>query len=303
MKITSARDETPDTDRNTVAGHSAAEVLPAVPGAPDETCAGASVTYLSQDHLTSTQRPPQPRRPLTPEQLELFRAVVEDRFLVPFLEKRAHSQVAWGTDVPKRLSLDPIHRQSLDDYRLVCSGATTWTKLAAKRDVSVSTLTRRKGEAIDWLATARFILFRNPRRWNLSDLLRSHGEESVKAQLEAEADVQCDVFDQTQPSPFAPHFPVRMRADDNHRLSDHHKDLLGWAARSLLGKRQVHLSAQSAIGKASTIDLTPHLDFQPEDAMHGTLEEELEQLHQAIRLYEVLAQERLNQFRRGGSRP
>ena len=38
MNITSARDETPGTDRNAVAGHSGAEVLPAVPGAPDETC-------------------------------------------------------------------------------------------------------------------------------------------------------------------------------------------------------------------------------------------------------------------------
>jgi hypothetical protein len=196
-----------------------------------------------------------------------------------------------------------MHRQSLDDYKLVRSGETTWTQLAAKRDVSVSTLTRRKSEAIDWLATARFILFRNPGRWNLSNLLRSHGDESVQARLEAEADVQCDVFDQTQRSPFAPHFPVRLKDDDNRRLSNHHKDLLGWAARSLRGKRQLHLSAQSAIGKPSIIDLTPHLDFQPEDAMHGTLEEELEQLRQAILHYEALAQERLNQLRRGGGQP
>ncbi len=249
--------------------------------------------------LSATQGP-RLRRPLTPEQLELFRIVAEDRFLVPFLERRAHPPAAWGTGLPKRLGLDPLHRQSLDDYRLVRSGVTTWTQLAAERNLAVSTLTRRKSEALDWLATARFILFRNPERWNISSLLRSRGDEGVRAQLEAEADVQCDVFDQMQRSRFAPYFPIRLRDDDNRRLDDHHKDLLGWAARSLQGRRQLHLTAQSAIGKPSTIDLTPNLDFQPADAMRGTLEEELEQLRLAIGHYEVQAQERLQQLRRGG---
>jgi hypothetical protein len=242
------------------------------------------------------------RRPLTAEQLELFRIAAEDHFLVPFLERRARTPGAWNPDFPKRLALDRIHRESLDDHKLVRSGITTWTRLAAERDVAASTLTRRKSEAIDCLATARFILFRNPARWNISSLLRSRGDERVTAQLEAEADAQCDVFDQIQRSPFAPHFPVPLRVDDERRLGDHHKDLLGWAARSLRGRRQLHLTAQSAIGKPSTIDLTPNLDFQPADAMQGTLEEELEQLRLAIDHYEVLARERIRQLR-GGGRP
>ena len=286
-----ARDDAPIAEQHIPATSSTAEVLRTVPEA-----VGATQHQMGQREMRRTDIA-SAHRPLTPEQLELFRIVAEDHFLVPFLEKRAHPPGAWGTDLPKRLSLDSAHRQVLDDYKLVRSGTTTWTELAAEHHVAVSTLTRRKSEAIDWLATARFILFRNPLRWNLSGLLRSHGDETVKAQLEAEADVQCDVFDQIQRSPFPPHFPVPLRHDDDQRLSNHHKDLLGWAARSLQGKRQLHLTAQSAIGKPSTIDLTPHLDLQPADEMIGSLEVELEQLHRAIQHYEVQAGERLQQLR------
>jgi hypothetical protein len=131
MPSGSASDGTPDTDPDTVARHIAAEFLRAVPEAPDQTDGGASVTHTSQDHLSSSaQRYRQPppsfsahspyiksvppstsqqqmghsylrrtdiyseRRPLTPEQLNLFRTVVEDRFLVPFLEKRARTPAA-----------------------------------------------------------------------------------------------------------------------------------------------------------------------------------------------------------------
>jgi len=237
------------------------------------------------------------RLPLTAAQLQLFRGEAEDRFLVPFLVKRARTPAAWGTALPRRLGLDVAHRKSLDDHELVESGSTSWTRLAAERGVAVSTLTRRRSEALDWLATARFLLFRNPERWNLSPLLRCRGNEHIRAQLEVEADVQCDVFDQTQRAPFPPHVPVRLKDDDPRRLSDHHKDLLGWAARSLQGRRRLHLTAQAAIGQPSTVDLTPHLDLQPATAMRGSLEEELEQLRLAIQRFEHLAVLRLQQVR------
>jgi hypothetical protein len=67
--------------------------------------------------------------------------------------------------------------------------------------------------------------------------------------------------------------------------------------RSLQGRRHLHLTAQAALGKPSTIDLTPHLDLQPTSAIRGTLEEELEELDQAIRHYEQLAAQCLQQLR------
>ena len=70
-----------------------------------------------------------------------------------------------------------------------------------------------------------------------------------------------------------------------------------------LGAVGLQFALVGTVGKPSTIDLTPNLDFQPAGAMQGTLEEELEQLRLAIDHYEVLARERIHQLRGGGGRP
>lgn len=240
-----------------------------------------------------------PRSPLTSAELESLRDYVERAFLVPFLTRRGVTPPAWGADLPPRLSLTQTHLQILRDNELVERDALSWRKLAEERRLSVSTLTRRFSSAQDWLGTTRFLLFRDPGRWNLNELLRSRGDAQVRARLEAEADAQCEVFDQTRRASFTPYVPVPLRRDDPRRLSDVHRDLLGWAARSLRGPRALYLAVQGATGKPSTVNLTPHLDLQPPAAAQGTLHEREIQLNEALERFEQLARQRLEEQRAG----
>lgn len=236
---------------------------------------------------------------LSDQQRDQLIAYTRNHFVLPFLKARGAIHPTWPREAASlsRLGLDERHLTSLKDKARVDAKETTWTRLAQDRGVATSTLTRAYDKAEDLVEITCYVLFQNPEVWNINELLLAKGHPEVRARHFAEADALCHIIDQTRPAKVPSRFPIPETGAE--RLDDHHKDLLGYAARSLHGKRTHYLLLQGATGKQSSVNLTPNLDDQPDAEMRGSLEDELHQLGLALAHYEWIAQRRLRQLRGG----
>ena len=230
----------------------------------------------------------------SPDDLRTVSNGVDAVFLLPLLRQRGRPQKGWGRQIPlPRLALSSVHLKALADAQHCQQEGISWSRLAERRQVATSTLTRPCNEAVARLAIARFLLFRNPRRFHIGELFLDPGDQRTLLQLLTEADVQCDVFDQIKRAPFAPHFPHLMKPSDPGRLSDRDRDLLGRAAQSFTGNRLTALSVQAVRAQLSTLDLAPRLTARDYDSQ---VEDEAA-LRLAVARFEELAAQGLARHR------